>query len=137
MKKENNQIKRVWHLLDAKEKILGRLSCEIAILLRGKNKVSFAPHKDEGDFVVVVNAEKIKVTGRKEEQKVYQNYSGYPGGLKTRKYKDAFAKNPVWVLKRAVRGMLPDNKLRKPMLSRLKVFSGAEHSYGQHFSEES
>lgn len=136
MIKKNDQEKRVWHLLDAKGKILGRLSCEIAILLRGKNKVSFAPNKDDGDFVVVVNADKMKVTGRKEEQKVYQNYSGYPGGLKTRKYKDVFAKNPVWVLKRAVRGMLPDNKLRKPMLSRLKAFAREEHPYEAQFEKQ-
>ncbi len=136
MKKENNKTERAWHLLDAKDKILGRLSCEIAILLRGKNKVSFAPNKDEGDFVVVVNAGKIKVTGRKMEQKVYEHYSGYPGGLKTRKYKDVFAKNPAWILKRAVRGMLPDNKLRKPMLSRLKVFAREKHSYQNKFKQE-
>ena len=129
-------MKRETRTIDATGKPLGRLACEITILLRGKQRSNFVPHLDGGDFVVVKNVDKIKLTGKKMEQKVYEHYSGYPGGLKTRKYKDVFAKNPAWILKRAVRGMLPDNKLRKPMLSRLKVFAREKHSYQNKFKQE-
>lgn len=107
--------------IDATDKILGRLACEIALLLRGKNKATFQPHLDRGDVVAVKNAGKIKLTGKKLQQKFYYHYSGYPGGLKAKKAGDLFAKNPAEVLKKAVWNMLPKNKLRSQMIKRLKI----------------
>lgn len=114
-------INRQTHKIDATGKILGRLSTEIAHILRGKNKVSFLPHIDGGDFVVISNASKIKTTGKKMEQKVYYHYSGYQGGLKEKKMGDVFEKNPSEVIKRTVWNMLPKNKLRSNMIKRLIV----------------
>lgn len=134
MKVQERQIERKWHLLDAKNKVLGRLAGEIAILLRGKNKPQFVLYEDRGDWVVVVNARQIRVTGKKAEQKKYYRHSGYPGGLKTETFKKVFGRDPSLVLKRAVRGMLPDNKLRKPMLRRLKIFVDQKHPYQSKFT---
>lgn len=113
--------KRKIHNIDATGKILGRLATEIAILLRGKNKVNFLPYLDQGDFVEVVNIKKIKVSGKKLEDKKYFYYTGYPGGLREKKMKDVFKKNPGEVLKKAVYNMLPKNKLRKEMIKRLII----------------
>lgn len=114
-------IVRQQHLIDATGQPLGRLSVKIATLLRGKHKPSFEPHKDEGDVVVVSNADKITFSGKKMEQKEYYSYSGYPGGLKTKKLSELFAKQPDDVLRRAVREMLPNNRLRAAMLKRLII----------------
>jgi large subunit ribosomal protein L13 len=111
---------RITHNIDASNKVLGRLATEIAILLRGKHKPDYAPHKDIGDFVVVKNAEKIKLTGKKIDQKIYYHHSGYLGGLKELPFKKLFEKNPGEVIKKAVFGMLPKNKLRAKLIKRLK-----------------
>lgn len=112
-------MERQTHTIDASEKVLGRLASEIATLLRGKHNPEFAPHKDIGDFVVVKNVEKIKITGRKMEQKKHYHYTGYPGGLKEVPLKKLFEKNPGEVLRDAVMGMLPKNRLRSKMIKRL------------------
>jgi len=109
------------HTIDAADKVLGRLATQIALLLRGKNKPSFQPYLDEGDSVVVKNAAKIKVTGKKADQKKYYRHSGYMGGLKETPFKKIFEKDPAWVLRKAVYGMLPKNKLRDKMIKRLKI----------------
>jgi len=124
-------ITRSWHLVDAKGQILGRLSTQIAILLMGKHKPSFAPHLDTGDEVVVVNAAQIVVTGNKAQTKVYNRHSGYPGGFKSTSY--ALAK-PEDIIKHAVAGMLPKNKLQDPRLLRLHIYAADAHPYGQHFA---
>lgn len=116
-------MKRQVHTINAEGKILGRLASEIAFLLRGKNKVSFVPHLDEGDIVKVENAEKIVLTGKKAEQKKYYRYTGYPGGLKETKFKELFEKNPQEVLRRAVYNMLPKNKLQDKMIKRLQFIN--------------
>ncbi len=127
--KKKNMIKRSWHLIDADRKVLGRLAAEIALLLRGKNKVDFAPNVDGGDYVVVINTDKIQVSGRKNKQKTYWHYSGYPGGIKSVSYEKLFEKDSTKVLAKAVFGMLPKNKLRAGMMRRLKMYKGSEHPY--------
>lgn len=116
-----NKVERKTHQIDATDRPLGRLATEIALILRGKNKVTFQPHLDEGDFVEVINCAKIKFTGKKLYQKEYIWHSNHPGGLKTKKVRDVFSADPGEVLKRAVDGMLPKNKLRDPMMKRLKT----------------
>lgn len=113
-------MKRKIHIIDAKGKSLGRIASEIAILLQGKNKPQYLPYKDEGDTVIVKNVDKIQITGKKIEQKKYYSHSGYPGALKEISLKEKFRKDPKWVLKKAVYGMLPKNKLRKRFIKRLK-----------------
>ena len=117
------QYMRQTHTIDATGKALGRLATEIATLLRGKNRPDFVPYKDTGDFVVVKNIDKIKITGNKLKQKLYYHYTGYPGGLKKISMEELFKKSPQEVLEKAVFGMLPKNKLRKKMIKRLKIFS--------------
>jgi large subunit ribosomal protein L13 len=126
---KEQDIKREWFLVDAENKSTGRLAVEIAALLRGKNKPTFAPHVDMGDFVVVVNAEKIALTGNKEETKIYQDYTGYPSGLKKVPAKMIREKNPTRILMQAVRGMLPKNRLSRRLITRLKVYTGSEHPH--------
>ena len=126
---KGKEITRDWYLFDAKGKILGRLATQIASLLMGKAKTNFAFHLDLGDFVVVTNAEKIRVTGNKMKQKVYYHHTGFPGGIKNEGLKQLLARKPAQVLVNAVSGMLPKNKLRKNRLTRLKVFSGGEHPF--------
>ena len=122
------EVERKWHLIDAAEApTLGRLSAKITTLLSGKNKATFTPHTDGGDFVVVINAEKVKVTGNKEEDKMYYRHSGFPGGLKEASLKELREKNPAMIIEKAVYGMLPTNKLRDDRMKRLKVYAGAEH----------
>jgi len=123
-------INRSWHLFDARGKILGRLSTQIAEILMGKKKPYFARNLDCGDFVVVVNAQEIQVTGRKEKLKIYYHHSGYSGGLKSTTLRELRGTHPERIIEHAVAGMLPNNKLKKEMLSRLKVFAGEEHPYG-------
>lgn len=124
-KKED--IKRQWYLLDAKDKVLGRLATEAAVLLRGKHKSIFTPHLDTGDGVIVINAAKIKVTGRKLKQKVYRRYSGYPGGLKEVTLEKMLAKKPATVIKLAVRRMLPQGTLGNKIFKKLKVYSDDQY----------
>lgn len=129
-------VKRGWHILDAGELVLGRMASEIVALLMGKHKKTYAPHMDMGDYVVVVNAEKVNLTGRKPEQKIYYRHSGYPGGLKETKFSDLINKNPEKVVELAVRRMLPKNRLNKKRMTRLKVFAGSEHPYEDKFAKK-
>lgn len=122
-------IKREWFVLDANEQILGRLASQIAHRLRGKHKPEFAPHMDNGDFIVVVNCEKVKVTGNKMADKKYYRYSGYVSGLRETNLETMLAGKPEEVLRRAVRGMLPKNRLGKAMLKKLKLYPGTEHPH--------
>lgn len=118
-----------WHLIDAEGKILGRLSTEIAILLRGKNKPTFTPQSDTGDFVVVVNAEKVKLTGKKAETKKYYRHTAWFGGIKCESYKGMLEKTPHRIVEEAVWGMLPKNAMGKKLLGKLKVYAGPEHPH--------
>jgi len=120
---------RNWHVMDAKDRILGRMATEIAVKLRGKDKPEFAPHMDMGDFVIVVNAEKIKVTGNKLNQKKYHRYTGYPGGIREISLEKLIKKSPEEVIRRSVRGMLPKNKIGRDLLKKLKVYSGPSHPH--------
>ena len=120
---------RSWVLVDAADKTLGRLATQIADILRGKRKPQYTPHIDVGDFVVVVNAEKIAVTGNKLADKRYYRHSGYPGGLKSRTLGDELARRPEEVIRRAVRGMLPRNRLARKQLTKLKVYAGPDHPH--------
>ena len=127
LKKED--VSRDWFVLDASDRVLGRLATKIADRIRGKDKPSFTPHTDGGDYVIVVNAEKVKVTGSKFTDKKYHTHSLYPGGLKTRTFKDLNEKNPEKIIENAVKGMLPKNKLRKEIIKKLKVFRGPNHDH--------
>lgn len=124
-----NNIERKWYLYDAEGKILGRLATEIASILRGKNKVFFDKSQDLGDYVVVINAEKVKVTGHKEEQKLYRHHSHYPGSLKETPFNEMIIKKPEMVIEKAVKGMLPKNKLSQAMIKKLKVYRGSHHPH--------
>jgi large subunit ribosomal protein L13 len=126
-KKEN--IKFKWHLVDADGKTLGRLATRVAILLRGKNKPIFAPHQDTGDFVVVINAKKVALTGKKWKEKVYVHHSGYPGGLKMASAEKIAEKKPERLITMAVQGMLPKTKLGKKLIKKLKVYAGNAHPH--------
>ena len=123
------EVERNWYLIDAEGQTLGRLATEIARLLRGKNKAQYTPHVDTGDFVVVVNAEKVVVTGRKAEQKVYYRHTGYPGGLKETSYEVMLERKPTEILRRAVRGMMPRTRLGRQQLRKLKIYAGPEHPH--------
>ena len=123
------EIEQAWRLVDADGQILGRLATEIADTLRGKNKPAYTPHVDTGDFVIVVNAEKVRVTGKKLDQKIYYRHSGYPGGLRERTLAEQLARRPEEVIRRAVKGMLPKNKLAAAQLRKLKVYAGPEHPH--------
>jgi len=122
-------IDRQWHVIDATDVVLGRLASQAAILLRGKHKPTFAPHIDTGDFVVVINADKVALTGSKREQKRAYRHSGYPGGLSSVGYVELLDKNPERAVEKAIRGMLPKNTLGRAQLSKLKVYRGAEHPH--------
>jgi large subunit ribosomal protein L13 len=123
------EVERKWYVVDAEGQTLGRLATEIATILRGKNKPQYTPHVDTGDFVVVVNAEKVVVTGRKAEQKVYRRHSGYPGGLKETSYERMMERRPTEILRRAVKGMMPKNRLARQQLRKLKIYAGPEHPH--------
>ena len=120
---------RDWYVVDAAGKTLGRLASNVASVLRGKNKPGYVPFMDIGDFVIVVNAEKIHVTGNKREDKTYWRHTGYPGGIKLTAFKDVVEKDPTFVVKRAVRGMLPHNRLGRRLLKKLKVYAGSKHPH--------
>ena len=123
------EITRNWYVVDAEAKTLGRLATQIAGVLRGKGKPAYTPHVDTGDFVVVVNAEKIAVTGNKLEQKMYYKHSGYPGGLRERTLREQLDRRPEEVLRKAVKGMLPKNKLAAVHLNKLKIYAGPDHPH--------
>ena len=124
-----SEITRRWFVIDAEDLVLGRLSTEAARILRGKHKATFAPHLDTGDHVIVVNCDKVVVTANKAEQKLVYRHSGYPGGLKTTKFGDAHAAKPEETVRRAIRGMLPKNRLGRQMLTKLQVYAGPVHPH--------
>jgi large subunit ribosomal protein L13 len=126
---KKNEIERKWWLIDADGKVLGRLATEISILLQGKRNPEFVKFMDSGDFVVVINAEKVKVTGKKLEQKKYYSHTGYPGGIKEKTLKELLEKNPEEVVRKAVHGMIPKNKLGRAMYKKLKVYTGPDHPH--------
>jgi large subunit ribosomal protein L13 len=123
------EITREWYLVDAEGKTLGRLATQIADTLRGKRKPQYTPHVDTGDFVIVVNAEKIQVTGNKLDQKRYYRHSGYPGGLRSRTLREQLERRPTEVLRVAVKGMLPKNRLARQQITKLKIYAGPEHPH--------
>jgi len=127
------EIKRQWQLIDLRGQVLGRTASQIAQLLMGKSKPNLSPHLDGGDYVVAINAKEVKVTGRKESQKIYWRHSGYPGGERTRTLTEQRMRDARKIIELAVAGMLPKNKLRRQRLARLKVFEGSEHNYGDKF----
>jgi large subunit ribosomal protein L13 len=122
-------VERNWYVIDATDVVLGRLASHVATLLRGKHKATFAPHVDGGDFVIIINAEKVALTGNKRETKLAYRHSGYPGGLRATRYVDLLEKHPERAIEKAVRGMLPHTTLGRGQLSKLKVYRGAEHPH--------
>jgi large subunit ribosomal protein L13 len=122
-------VERTWHVIDATDVVLGRLATQVATLLRGKHKATFAPHVDNGDFVIVINADKVALTGNKRETKLAYRHSGYPGGLRSVTYAELLEKRPERAIEKAVRGMLPKNSLAAQQLSKLKVYTGSEHPH--------
>ena len=132
----SGNITRKWYVVDAEGKTLGRLAAGVAEILRGKNKVTFTPHVYTGDYVIVINADKVVLTGKKEQTKVYFHYTGYIGGDRYMKAGDALQQKPVWVVEHAIRGMLPKNKLGDQMFRKLHVYAGAEHPNAAQQPEE-
>ena len=126
---KNTDLEKKWLLLDASDKTLGRLSTKVAFILMGKDKAQYTPNSDLGDYVVIINAEKIKITGNKDTQKNYYRHTGYPGGLKSTSFLDMIEKKPEEIIFKAVQGMLPKNKLSKTMISKLKVYEGENHPH--------
>lgn len=126
---KKQDVERTWYLIDASGKVLGRLASHVAKVLRGKTKAIYTPHVDTGDYVVVINADKIRLTGKKMENKVYHRHSGYPGGLKSTSAKTVLATKPEKLLKHAVKGMLPKNPLGRKMFKKLKVYAGPDHPH--------
>lgn len=124
-----NDLKHDWHVVDAENKILGRLAAKVSHLLMGKHKPNFAYHMDNGDFVIIINADKIKVTGNKAEAKIYYRHTGYPGGIKSTNLKTMMSSHPERVIEIAVKGMLPKNKLGRKLFTKLKVYAGSEHPH--------
>ena len=122
-------IERQWWVIDAADKTLGKVATQVANLLMGKHKPIYAPHIDTGDYVVIINAAKVKVTGKKAEQKMYYRHSGYPGGLKSQSFEELFGKEPNRVIELAVKGMLPHNRLGRAMFKKLKIYPGNEHPH--------
>lgn len=126
---KTNEIDRKWYIIDAEGKVLGRLATEVANILSGKNKPIYTPHVDTGDYVIIINAEKIKLTGKKLQQKKYSYHTGYPGGLKQVSYDKLIVDKPEKIIELAVKGMLPKSSLGRNMIKKLKVYSGAEHNH--------
>lgn len=124
-----HEVQRDWYVVDASNKILGRVAAEIARRLRGKHKPQYTPHVDTGDYIVVINAEKVQVSGRKAAQKIYYRHTGYPGGIKTESFEKLIVRDPVKVIERAVKGMLPKGPLGYAMIKKLKVYAGADHQH--------
>jgi large subunit ribosomal protein L13 len=123
------EVERKWYVIDAEGRTLGRLATEIAKILRGKNKPQYTPHVDVGDFVVVINAERVVVTGKKSEQKVYRRHSGYPGGMKETSYERMMERKPTEILRKAVYGMMPKTRLARQQFRKLKIYAGPEHPH--------
>lgn len=123
------EVKREWYVIDATDKVLGRVATEVALRLRGKHKPEYTPHVDTGDHIVIINAEKIAVTGNKEEGKIYYRHTGYPGGIKDVNVRELREKHPTRILENAVRGMMPKNPLGRAMLKKLHIYAGAEHKH--------
>jgi large subunit ribosomal protein L13 len=126
---KKGDVERKWYVVDARDAVLGRLATKIAVQLRGKNKPIFTPNVDTGDFIIVINAEKVRLTGNKMTDKVYYHHTGYIGGIKAETAKEMFEKHPERIIEKAVWGMLPKNTLGKQMLKKLKVYKGAEHPH--------
>ena len=130
------EVERKWYVIDAEDKTLGKIASEVASILRGKEKPIYTPHVDTGDYVIVINAEKVRVTGKKEEQKIYKSHSGYPGGLKETTLRELRAKKPEEIIRHAVKGMMPKGKLGRQMFKKLKVYAGPEHPHTAQNPEE-
>lgn len=130
------EVERKWYVIDAEDKTLGKIASEVASILRGKKKPIYTPHVDTGDYVIVINAEKVRVTGKKEEQKIYKSHSGYPGGLKEATLRELRAKKPEEIIRHAVKGMMPKGKLGRQMFKKLKVYAGPEHPHTAQNPEE-
>lgn len=130
------EVERKWYVIDAEDKTLGKIASEVASILRGKKKPIYTPHVDTGDYVIVINAEKVRVTGKKEEQKIYKSHSGYPGGLKETTLRELRAKKPEEIIRHAVKGMMPRGKLGRQMFKKLKVYAGPEHPHTAQNPEE-
>lgn len=130
------EVERKWYVIDAEDKTLGKIASEVASILRGKKKPIYTPHVDAGDYVIVINAEKVRVTGKKEEQKIYKSHSGYPGGLKETTLRELRAKKPEEIIRHAVKGMMPKGKLGRQMFKKLKVYAGPEHPHTAQNPEE-
>ena len=131
-----NEVERNWHIIDAEGKTLGRLASEAAALIRGKHKPQFTPHVDTGDFVIVINAEKVEVTGKKRKEKIYKRHTGYPGGLREVTFEKLQARKPEEIIRHAVKGMLPDGRLGRQMFKKLKVYAGPQHEHAAQKPEE-
>jgi large subunit ribosomal protein L13 len=129
---KDGDLKRDWFCIDAEGKTIGRLSSEIAKILQGKHKPIYTPHVDTGDYVVVVNAEKVKVTGKKMTDKIYYHHTGYPGGIKSINLEGLLKKDPTALISRAVKGMMPKNQLNRDSFRKLKVYAGPDHPHGNH-----
>ena len=132
---KSHEIDRKWYVIDAEGKVLGRMATEVANILRGKNKPIFSPHMDCGDFVIIINAEKIVLTGNKLDQKLYKTYSGYTNGLKETPYRKLLAEKPELLVYKAVKGMIPHNKLGDQVATKLKVYAGSEHPHAAQMPE--
>lgn len=130
------EVERKWYVIDAEDKTLGKIASEVASILRGKKKPIYTPHVDTGDYVIVINAEKVRVTGKKEEQKIYKSHSGYPSGLKETTLRELRAKKPEEIIRHAVKGMMPKGKLGRQMFKKLKVYAGPEHPHTAQNPEE-
>lgn len=130
------EVERKWYVIDAEDRTLGKIASEVASILRGKKKPIYTPHVDTGDYVIVINAEKVRVTGKKEEQKIYKSHSGYPGGLKETTLRELRAKKPEEIIRHAVKGMMPKGKLGRQMFKKLKVYAGPEHPHTAQNPEE-
>lgn len=124
-----HEVERKWYVVDAEGKTLGRVASQVAAVLRGKNKPTFTPHVDCGDYVIVINADKVEVTGKKRKEKVYKHHTGYPGGLRETTFDKLIAKKPEEVIRHAVKGMMPKGKLGRQMYKKLKVYAGPEHDH--------
>lgn len=133
---KKSEVERKWYIVDAENKVLGRLATEVATVLRGKHKPLFTPHVDTGDFVIVINAQKIHLTGNKPDRKMYYRHSGYPGGIKSTTAGELLQKRPENIIKHAVRGMLPKNKLGREQFRKLKVYAGKEHPHTSQMPQE-
>ena len=126
---KQEDVRRSWYVIDATDRTLGRLSTQIALRIRGKHKAEFTPHVDTGDYVVVINAEKVRVTGNKLDEKIYNHHTGFPGGIKSISLAKLMQKSPEKVVEMAVKGMMPKSKLGRSMISKLKVYAGSEHPH--------